>query len=31
MDEMDIAGFDEFVEKHWGNQIRKVKKVKSEK
>ena len=29
MDETDIEGFDEFVEKHWGNA--KKKKVKIEK
>ena len=30
MDETDVAGFDEFVEKHWGNQTKKTKKVKIE-
>ena len=31
MDESDIGGFDEFVERHWGNQIRKERKAKIEK
>ena len=30
MDESDIEGFDEFVEKHWGKQIRKERKTKVE-
>ena len=30
MDESDVEGFDEFVERHWGNQIKKTKKVKIE-
>ena len=30
MDENDVEGFDEFVEKHWGNQIKKAKKIKIE-
>lgn len=31
MDEMDIEGFDEFVEKHWGSKNKKERKVKVEK
>ena len=30
MDETDVEGFDEFVAKHWGNQMKKSKKVKIE-
>jgi len=30
MDESDIEGFDEFVQKHWGNQIKKQRKTKIE-
>ena len=30
MDESDVDGFDEFVEKHWGNKMKKTKKVKIE-
>ena len=30
MDESDIEGFDEFVEKHWGKQMRKERKTKVE-
>ena len=30
MDETDIEGFDEFVQKHWGNQIKKVRRTKIE-
>ena len=30
MDETDIDGFDEFVQKHWGNQIKKTRKTKIE-
>ena len=30
MDETDVAGFDEFVERHWGNQNKKTRKVKIE-
>ena len=28
MDETDVDGFDEFVQKHWGNQIKKTRKTK---
>ena len=31
MDESDVDGFDEFVQKHWGSQIKKERKIKSEK
>ena len=27
MDESDVDGFDEFVERHWGNKMKKAKKV----
>ena len=27
MDESDVEGFDEFVERHWGNQMKKARKV----
>ena len=30
MDESDVDGFDEFVERHWGNQIRKQRRTKIE-
>ena len=30
MDESDVEGFDEFVEKHWGKQIKKTKRTKVE-
>jgi len=29
MDEIDVEGFDEFVRKHWGNQMKKKTKTKS--
>ena len=31
MDESDVDGFDEFVQKHWGSQLKKERKIKSEK
>ena len=31
MDESDVEGFDEFIRKHWGNQIKKQTKARIQK